>query len=94
MRIAANGDVVPGVGGDAGDYVKFGDGGQPEISSAIWWWAKMAALMAGAAGLAAVFIVWIGPYFMDKVKELIVFSIVIRNENNKHDMKWSLEMLR
>lgn len=32
-----------------------------------WWWAKLLLLLVFLGVLAAVFLIWVGPFFMDKV---------------------------
>lgn len=39
----------------------------------LWWWAKLVLLLAFLGVLAAVFFKWVGPFFMDKVREKITF---------------------
>jgi len=71
-----NGDdyVELGVSDDC-EADDFGGGGGPQQAPSpvfvskwccFFWWAKMAVLLIFAGVLGAVFLIWIGPFFMDK----------------------------
>ena len=49
-----------------------------------WWWARMAVLAIFAAVLAAVVLIWVGPFFMDEVlilaNKLIPYVFIYVNE--------------
>uniref|UniRef100_A0A5B6YS27 VTT domain-containing protein n=1 Tax=Davidia involucrata TaxID=16924 RepID=A0A5B6YS27_DAVIN len=74
MRISdGNGDYVKLRESDGCDGEGFdGGGAQPSspVTSGIWWslwwWAKAALLLMFLGVLAAVFLKWVGPFFMDK----------------------------
>lgn len=46
-------------------------GGRGELWWLLWWWAKLVLVILLVVVLLAVFLKWVGPFFMDKV---IVFS--------------------
>ena len=59
-----------------------GFGGSPEPSSPTngrswWYWARFVLLLACGGLLAAVFIKWIGPFFMDKVCDFFFFLLLL-----------------
>lgn len=39
----------------------------------LWWWAKLVLVLAFVGVLAAVFLKWVGPFFMDKVSLSMIF---------------------
>lgn len=64
-----------------GDYLKLkeyeeGEPGSPRRRSCgkVWYWVKLAFFLTSVGLLAAVFIKWVGPFFMDKVSLFIIFS--------------------
>lgn len=63
-----------------GDYLKLkeyeeGEPGSPRRRSCgkVWYWVKLVFFLTSVGLLAAVFIKWVGPFFMDKVSLFIIF---------------------
>lgn len=79
-----NGDdcVKLGVSDDLGEAA----GGAQQAASPVFvsrwccllWWAKMFVLLIFVGVLAAVFLLWVGPFFMDKVLSLSL-SLLIKD---------------
>lgn len=66
-------DVDENNNNNKGDYLKLreyeeGEPGSPKIWSCgkVWYWVKLALFLTFLGLLAAVFIKWVGPFFMDK----------------------------
>lgn len=81
------GDYVKLGGDDLGEDNRFVSGCMSASSSelsyegnsrcwSLWWWAKLVLVLIFVGVLAAVFLKWVGPFFMDKVclSKIFVFS--------------------
>lgn len=95
-----DGGVVPELTLRMGDYVKlrqpaeceeegFGDvePSTPRRRGLIWWWVKVALLCVVLGVLAGVFLKWVGPFFMDKVKFVAILHF-IRKITDFYTREW------
>lgn len=74
-------DVDENNNNNKGDYLKLreyeeGEPGSPKRWSCgkVWYWVKLALFLTFLGLLAAVFIKWVGPFFMDKVSLFIILQ--------------------
>lgn len=73
-------DIDENNNNNKGDYLKLreyeeGEPGSPRRWSCgkVWYWVKLVFFLTSVGLLAAVFIKWVGPFFMDKVSLFIIF---------------------